>query len=105
MPPVTSAAAQKDGTATSWPEILGSLRQPTTRASRPIGTLTRKIQRQLAITSTPPTRGPSAAANAPAPRGAPHTGATRDLADPSRERFDQSPRSVAELAVLVEVHP
>ena len=34
-------------------------------ASRPIGTLTRKIQRQLAVTSTPPTTGPSAAARPP----------------------------------------
>ena len=42
---------------------------------------------------------------APAPRGAPHTGSTRHLADPGRQRFDQPPRSVAELAVLVEVHP
>ena len=34
-------------------------------ATRPIGTLTRKIQRQLAVTSTPPTTGPSAAARPP----------------------------------------
>jgi len=39
------------------------------------------------------------------PGSAPHAGSARHLADPGRQRFDQPPRSVAELAVLVEVYP
>ncbi len=49
-------------------------RQPTAIAARPIGTLTKKTQRQLAATSRPPTTGPSAAASPPTavqPRTAP----------------------------------
>jgi hypothetical protein len=65
MPMVMSAAAQKYGAGTSWPETLGSLIQPTTIASKPIGTLTRKIHRQLAVTNNPPSKGPRAAANPP----------------------------------------
>jgi hypothetical protein len=65
MPMVISAAAEKCGAGTSWPEILESLIQPITNASRPIGTLIRKIHRQLAVTSNPPTKGPRAAADPP----------------------------------------
>ena len=65
MPTVISAAAHMFGTLTSWPGTRGSLIQPTSSASRPIGTLTRKIHRQLAMISSPPTSGPKAAAKPP----------------------------------------
>src|SRR5258706_3038825 len=64
-PAVTSSAAPKSGCELSWPGTLGSFRQPTIRAISPIGRLTRKIQRQLAVTRTPPTSGPSAPARPP----------------------------------------
>src|ERR1700722_2916194 len=62
---VISAAAPRFGVATSWPGTGRSLIQPTTSASSPIGRLTRKIHRQLAVTSNPPTSGPKAAAKPP----------------------------------------
>src|SRR4029077_6381682 len=65
-PAVTTSAAPKWGCELLWPGTLGSFRQPTTRAISPIGRLTRKIQRQLAVTRTPPMSGPSAAATPPA---------------------------------------
>ena len=64
-PRVTRAAPQASGRGTSCPGTRGSMRQPTTRAARPIGTLTMKIQRQLAVNSRPPTTGPRAAARPP----------------------------------------
>ena len=64
-PPVTSAASRARGRGAWWPGIPGSLHQPTTSAPRPMGTSTRKIQRQSMVTSAPPTTGPSAAARAP----------------------------------------
>src|SRR5258705_9193439 len=64
-PTVTSSAAPKSGREESWPGTLGSFRQPTTKAISPIGRLTRKIQRQFAVTRTPPTSGPTAAARPP----------------------------------------
>ena len=64
-PAVTSKAAPKFGRFTSCPGIAGSFHHPTINASTPIGTFTRKIQRQLAVTSRPPTNGPSAAATPP----------------------------------------
>jgi len=65
-PAVTTSAAPKWGCELLWPGTLGSCRQPTTRAISPIGRLTRKIQRQLTVTRTPPMSGPSAAATPPA---------------------------------------
>src|SRR5437763_652527 len=64
-PPVTRSAPSASGTGTGWPGTRGSRRQPTASAARPIGTLTRKTQRQLAATSNPPTTGPAAAARPP----------------------------------------
>ncbi len=49
--------------------VAGNVRQlppaDEQRDAAPIGTLTKKIQRQLDVTSTPPTSGPSAAAKPP----------------------------------------
>ncbi|MEA2211553.1 MAG: hypothetical protein QOF83_1501 [Solirubrobacteraceae bacterium] len=64
-PPVTSPAPSASGVRTGCPGTAGSRRQPATSATRPMGTLTRNTQRQLAATSTPPTTGPSAAARPP----------------------------------------
>src|SRR5258708_35689039 len=68
-PAVTSSAAPKSGCELLWPGILGRFRQPTTRVISPIGGLTRKIQRQLNVTSTPPLSGRPA----PPPRPQPVT--------------------------------
>ena len=65
MPTVTMTAAQRLGRGAAWPGTRGSFHQPTAMATSPIGTLTMKIQRQLQCTSTPPSSGPSAAANPP----------------------------------------
>ena len=64
-PPVSSTAPIASGAGTGCPGMCGSRRQPTISAARPIGTLTRNTQRQLAATSRPPTTGPSAAASPP----------------------------------------
>jgi hypothetical protein len=65
IPPVTSSAAQGFGRGTSCPWTRGSIRQPIKTAISPIGTLIKKIHRQLSVTSKPPIGGPSAAANPP----------------------------------------
>ncbi len=65
-PRVTSSVARASGRETDWPGTCGSCRQPTTSASRPIGTLTKNTHRQLASTSSPPMTGPRAAAKPPA---------------------------------------
>ena len=65
MPPLTRIAAIGLGLGTSWPGTSGNFQQPTIIASRPIGTLTMKIQRQLTVTRRPPATGPNAAASPP----------------------------------------
>src|SRR3954452_15501030 len=57
--------------------ISGTTRSAKTAASTPSGTLTRKIQRQLASTSRPPSGGASEAPTAPMAAHAPITGARR----------------------------
>ena len=51
----------------------GSRRQPAASVASPIGTLMRKIQRQLSPTSRPPTGGPAVAATAATPAQMPTT--------------------------------
>src|ERR1700678_390860 len=76
MPPVMRMTPSGSGLSTSCPGTAGSSRQPAATAARPIGTLTRNTQRQLAATSSPPTTGPSAAASPPV---AVHTRTAPDL--------------------------
>ena len=64
-PPVTRIVPSASGRGPGCPGTSGSFSQPATRAATPIGTLTRNTQRQLAVTSSPPTTGPSAAARPP----------------------------------------
>src|SRR5215472_13544206 len=64
-PAMIRTAPKGSGRCTSWPGMSGSLSQPITRAINPIGTLTRKIHRQLTATNNPPITGPRAAATPP----------------------------------------
>ncbi len=65
-PAVISSAARASGLGPGWPGASGSRSQPAASAARPIGTFTKKTQRQLSVTSRPPATGPSAAAMPPA---------------------------------------
>src|ERR1700760_3645973 len=64
----------------------GSSPQPATRVATPIGTLIRKIQRQLSSTSRPPTGGPDDPATAATPAQMPTTGGGWRLGDDGESR-------------------
>ena len=75
---VTAASSSTDDTQSgsrlpAAARTSGSIRQPATSVTIPIGTLMRKIQRQSMPTSSPPTGGPAVAATAATPAQIPTT--------------------------------